>query len=484
MRAVLVSLVLFLAACGGGGGGGGSLNVSFPTPLRESLYPSQLPQRVYASAKVSGGTSASILYVKIFQPAGIFLPNATQVFIDPPDYSIGLVVAPDVPVGVHTGTVEVKICTDEPCAQVLSSSTLPYEITIKAPQVTLESDSLAGATMQQDGIVEFPMTVREAPDRATLYLQLSDSAGTFETSQAIAAPYGAFYGYNFLLPTKNGLPATARSGSLAVKLCADAACAQQYAALTVPYTLQVYALATSSFVHSFAFDSKGTLYTATVFDIHKTSSSGTRTKLFEATGNQSIGSIAADESGNVFFEDSSEVIYKLPPSGEAESFGYGRVGDLAMGQSGNLYYSAADYNSFSGWYLPDGRSRSWSVSPPRESGGYSLGVDSRDKVYLAGDYNVYSLTSDSIFADHGRFENPRDVAVNAADVAFVIDSLGVHKIVPGGAIRVARYPRLPLTPNQMGYGTYLSPFRIAFAPDGRLFLSDGSQFFMHTRLPD
>jgi hypothetical protein len=130
----LLAMVCSLAACGGGGGGGGSWLSFSPSHLQGVTYQGEPSLNLSITATSSKSISDPV-------QLGIVLDQSvfTSVVVSPPtglSELAELTVRNDLPVGVVSGTVEVRICYDDPqtCAQPYAGSPwkVPYQIEVKS----------------------------------------------------------------------------------------------------------------------------------------------------------------------------------------------------------------------------------------------------------------------------------------------------------------------------------------------------------------
>ncbi len=122
-----------LASCSGGGGSSYPLSLSLtPNPLTASYYQYQTSTSVGLSATVTGSSNSSTFYVYVIDSAGTFVPGSISVSSTGPNtYSTSLQTVANRSVGVHSGTLQIKICGDSACGSVLGASDLPYSVTVQ-----------------------------------------------------------------------------------------------------------------------------------------------------------------------------------------------------------------------------------------------------------------------------------------------------------------------------------------------------------------
>lgn len=143
-KAVYALLSLALAGCGGGGGGGngGTTNVpgmqlSFtPGALQASFYQGE-PPTVTVSAKAGGTLPAAgtTVNLRVTDSQGVLEPNVQLAQMDATTYSATIEVAQALGVGVHTGSIVIRGCHDDPlvCAKPVAGSpwNLSYSFTVR-----------------------------------------------------------------------------------------------------------------------------------------------------------------------------------------------------------------------------------------------------------------------------------------------------------------------------------------------------------------
>lgn len=139
LRATALLSVALLAACGGGGGGGSGdfvYSVQFsPSPLtarwtdnRRAVDP------VTVTASFDSLPTGNVFPVVVMDKPN-FVSEAVAVrFVSGTTYEVDLTPVASLPVGVHTGTLTLKLCKDAQCASTyaLTGGTLPYELTVAA----------------------------------------------------------------------------------------------------------------------------------------------------------------------------------------------------------------------------------------------------------------------------------------------------------------------------------------------------------------
>lgn len=140
-KLIMALCVPSLISCGGGGGGGGSSGaednswLSFnPAPIDVFGYVNE-PISIDLTAK-SSKTITETVNVAVIDSYGKFEPNISIKKSTDLEYTATLQTAKTLPVGTHTGKLEVRLCLDEPltCKQPYPGSpwSLPYKIDVRA----------------------------------------------------------------------------------------------------------------------------------------------------------------------------------------------------------------------------------------------------------------------------------------------------------------------------------------------------------------
>ena len=141
------ALATLLTACGGGGGG-----VAPGPAFTISLSPARIDARPYqgdfAQFHVVGSLAGNIPssgYVGVSDGAQVFDTPITIVQEAFDRYSATLTVNNAAP-GTYRSTLSIMVCSDPNCANVLASSSLPYDITILSNTNLTPLSALPGAT--------------------------------------------------------------------------------------------------------------------------------------------------------------------------------------------------------------------------------------------------------------------------------------------------------------------------------------------------
>ena len=249
--AAVTAALLVQAGCGGGGGGGGSTSQSYPLSIRVNQNPISatfalfdLPNVVVISATVRGSTSATTLYVAIADPKGTFAGARNLSQSAPGEYSIELPLTDGLAVGTHAGSLQISVCSDAGCGNVLGRTDAPYSILITENPVATGNwsrDSVALAAIQGDEPATWSVTLLNPKLSYVPYARFSDPDGIVRIagdSQTIMAP---FESTPIGLVVSSAAPVGTHVGNLEMVYCRDAACTQSWGGVTrLPYTVTVY----------------------------------------------------------------------------------------------------------------------------------------------------------------------------------------------------------------------------------------------------
>jgi outer membrane protein assembly factor BamB len=155
---LIATFVLLLSACGGGGGGGGDSSppqsgdnswLSFaPRELDADAYADEA--RVLRVTATSSRTIDGVINVGIIDTRGVLDPNRTVVrALSALSYEAEMRLATTLSAGTYTGSVEVRLCRDNPvtCAQPIAGSPwlVPYRFVVRAAVNLTPLAPLAGA---------------------------------------------------------------------------------------------------------------------------------------------------------------------------------------------------------------------------------------------------------------------------------------------------------------------------------------------------
>src|SRR6185295_9014497 len=164
LASVAAGALLILTGCGGGGGGGDDDGPGpgptggFPltitvAPITASAMQIELPAVTRVTASVQGTTSATTIFVVIVDSAGTFtgVPSVSQ--NGPTQYQAELLLADSLSIGPHSGSLQISLCSDAQCANVLGRTTTSYTVTITENPVltgTWSHASVALAAVKDD----------------------------------------------------------------------------------------------------------------------------------------------------------------------------------------------------------------------------------------------------------------------------------------------------------------------------------------------
>lgn len=364
----LMMAVLLLAGCGGGGGSSAeSLSIALsPSPLIASFYQGQLPGQLTVNAIASGNTSASTIYVVIVDAAGTFSPGPTTITQTGANtYSVPLRTAADLSVGSHPGTLQTRVCSDPLCQSVLTTASLPYNITVMAPAVGFVTPSNLVTAAVQGGLVSLQANITGVPAGTTPYVIARDNGEAFMVDSPIALQRAAGDStYDFQIPTQATASDTALSGVLGLQFCSDVACQVSYGSVSVPYRVQMLSILAGSL---------GT---------RGNTDGPAAAALFSGPS-----SITVDGPGNVFLVDlGNDVIREIATDGHVNTFpqNSSRPNSVATNAAGTLYFSEGTSTGDS--YIkrrgPDGYPTTFAVTSDLYRGfGAVIAADDANQVF-------------------------------------------------------------------------------------------------------
>lgn len=276
-RTTSLGLAVLVAGCGGGGGGGGA-PAPAPAPAPAAPYsltfsPATLqlnaPQGVSYLLAVDATIDRTIpeqVNVAIIDRAGVLNPSVSIIAVSPTTYRANLVSASSLTQGVRTGSLEIRICRDDPltCASPLPGSPwqLPFEFTITAPLTppspppavpppipapppppalgaAIAPASLA-VTAYADELPAIPVVGTWSTGVGAVYPRFVDPAGVFQPNPPMTTIPGSSNATLFISPSV--APGT-YAGNLQLQLCADLPCTTQHAGspALLPYAVTVLA---------------------------------------------------------------------------------------------------------------------------------------------------------------------------------------------------------------------------------------------------
>lgn len=255
-----------LVGCGGGGGGE-DLKLRFTSQAVAKTYyewdfplGEQPPIAFNVQLRVTGGTSASTVYVSLVDLNNWLTAGTEFQEVDLDLYEVGLGLPREYEGGMHTGTIEAKLCSDPACNNVLTSDTLGYTVT-ERPNPAMSVTSSAGldgkALVNAGGtnpasaftLPEFTLVATQVPTefRSFFYVRVDDPdnrvklvSGPNATNHYYfdAFPAGGKLALDFTLVKP--LPAGEHTGTLSVRVCRDEYCQRPYTgSASVPYEISV-----------------------------------------------------------------------------------------------------------------------------------------------------------------------------------------------------------------------------------------------------
>ncbi len=249
--------LLVLAGCGGGGGGGDDDDGPRPpggfpltitvlqSPITASFTQIDLPAVVPVSASVQGETSATTIFVVIVDAAATFSGPAAVSQTGPTTYQALLPLADQLSIGAHSGTLQISVCSDAQCANVLGRTSAPYTITIGENPIvtgTWSQASVQLAAIKEDEQVSWPLVLNTPTITFVPHARFSDPDNVVRIagdSQTVLAPWGT---RELSLTVSPDAAPGNYSGNLDMVYCRDQACTKMYRGVTrLPYTVRVYA---------------------------------------------------------------------------------------------------------------------------------------------------------------------------------------------------------------------------------------------------
>jgi len=245
MRAVVLAVcALFISACGGGSGGG----TTAPIPAI-ALQPTTAT--VTSVAGTSTGFSvvatatthlAGTIYVKITDPNGVLQPTATITPGSGESYSVGLMTSASLAAGHYAGSFQVSLCYDAGCNQLVAGSpvSVAFDFTVAGAY------TLAPAALSATFIAGLPPAVSVTvtptiPVSGSVYVSLADPGNVLSATRSVTANNNG--SYSITVQPASSLTAGHVTGTLAINLCSDSACASPLAGtpVSVPYDFTVLA---------------------------------------------------------------------------------------------------------------------------------------------------------------------------------------------------------------------------------------------------
>jgi outer membrane protein assembly factor BamB len=186
LAASLMSVLL--AACGGGGGSGSPLSISL-TPSTVSASFVQGTVYSFTESAVVKGTVSGAVYVLIVDTAGVLQPNVSIQQQSATLYSASLATTPDLAEGTHSGSIQVKLCSDTACSTQYGGTSLPYTLTVLPPPTIA---ALSPSSVNAGG-APFTLTVDGANFNSTAVVQWNGAARStaYVSSSRLTAQIGA-----------------------------------------------------------------------------------------------------------------------------------------------------------------------------------------------------------------------------------------------------------------------------------------------------
>lgn len=142
LRTIITVSCVFFTACSGGGGGGGSSNASGNTELASlnlAFSPIKLEETIGEGDTAPINVDATVnqlianpVFVVITDVVGAITADVAVKKNTDTSYTVTLNTSPNLPLGLHAGVVEVKLCQDQLCISQYPNSPfyLPYEFKI------------------------------------------------------------------------------------------------------------------------------------------------------------------------------------------------------------------------------------------------------------------------------------------------------------------------------------------------------------------
>lgn len=428
-RFTAVIAALLMAACGGGGDGGLNVDIS-PSPLAASVYEGQLPAQLSVFAQVSGTTSATEIYVLIDDDSGTFPPGLVPVLPAQGTlrFEVRLTTAADLAIGEHAGSLSARICSDPGCDSVIESVTLPYSVTVKAPEVTRLDPQPLNTSLIQGESATVKVFVNGARFGSPAYARLVDTSEEFDVSQPIEmSPPSNGFEYELNLPLRADLPDEHRVSSLQLEICKDPQCSVSYGTQALSYSLQILRIlagkpgdagrvdgiagsARFDYPSGITRDGAGNLYIQDAV-VRRIAADGTVSSL--PPDNVIPLGVLADAAGNVLV---AELVYDTSQV---------RLAKRSPDGSSSLFADFPDYTEASIDYSCLAFDAQGSVYTPAIGSGYAY-----DK--LGSFYRLNSDGSRQQIA-YQQLYGPRDIVIDSHDTLMTIDDRTLRKFNTEGA---------------------------------------------------
>jgi outer membrane protein assembly factor BamB len=257
MRALACAgMMMFAAGCGGGGGSSSKKPVpaaSVTVAITTSAISTDVIVGDDYRATVAGTWTATNLgsnqvYLQVSDSGTTFVMPAVQA-ANGSTFNYSLALVGEFAEGPRSGTLTVRACRDAQCAQPYAnaSATLNYQLKMLMPKVVVAITTAPIAeTVDLGDDYRISVSGTWSPTNLgtnKVYLQVSDSGGTFTTPAVQIA--SADFKFSYVMPLMTGLPNTPRSGTLTVRACRDDLCTRPYAdaSASVNYQLQFMRIA-------------------------------------------------------------------------------------------------------------------------------------------------------------------------------------------------------------------------------------------------
>ena len=252
------SLILLLSACGGGGGNGSiSGGTTSEPPVGMTFYPAtaktslalgsapEIQIDAFLSRPISG-----VINVAIVDTQGVIKPELNLAPTAGTMQRAWITVSPLLMPGVHSGSLEVRLCRDDPvvCRTPIAGSPwyLPYEFTVSTPSATVTPTNI-NLDVFQDELLPMVFTANITNTSslfgngttASVYPRFTDSSGKFDVSATQLTTSSSARTVTANVVPKSTLAPGTYSGNVELRLCTTTACTTEYSGspITVPYNL-------------------------------------------------------------------------------------------------------------------------------------------------------------------------------------------------------------------------------------------------------
>ncbi len=230
-------LLAALTACGGGGGGGESTyRLSFsPSTLTASFAQGAAVAPLVVTASLDR-TPDQTVNVAVIDTVGVIEPSLQLVPLSNTSYQATLTPKNTLPVGEHTGSLQVRLCFDHPgtCASPLPGSpyTLPYRFTVSPPPALHVSPARVAFSADEDEAPVLPFSV--STPSGTAFVQFVDKGGVFQFDSEWVTVGASL---NRTLPLNPRLAPGTYNGQIELRVCKVLPCTQELpgSPVVVPY---------------------------------------------------------------------------------------------------------------------------------------------------------------------------------------------------------------------------------------------------------